>query len=76
MAKTAIQQVKDAAEETFGVGRASAAQVYKGYNARTGSAGYHFEDFGSSEAIPLGDSAEEAVETLEQIAEEKEASRS
>lgn len=62
--------IREALGKVYGKPEATAMNIFKGYDVGTGRDGWHFVPFGRT-ATHLGKSQAEALEMIEQIAEEK-----
>lgn len=61
------QQITAMLKEVYGDGEVNAMQIWKGYDVGTGRNGWHYKEFGRSEAHYLGKSVEEAREYVEDV---------
>lgn len=61
------RQITAMLKEVYDDGEVNAMQIWKGYDVGTGRNGWHYKEFGRSEAHYLGKSVEEAREYVEDV---------
>lgn len=64
---SAKQTIKEMLKGIYDDGEVNAMQIWKGYDVGTGRNGWHYKEFGRSEAHYLGKSVEEAREYVEDV---------
>ena len=63
----AKQQIIESLKNAYNEGEVNAMTVFKGFAVDTGLNGWHFNKFGRSEHIYLGNSVSEAKNTIQEI---------
>ena len=66
-----ISTIRKALHRIMSPGEANACNIFKGYAMSTGESGYHYVPFNST-AVYLGKNLSQALETIDQIADERE----
>lgn len=61
----AMTKIKNMLKEVYDDGRVNAMTIYKGFAPDTGETGWHWKDFGRSNAHFMGKSVTEAREWVE-----------